>query len=96
MGINVPEYARYNTKPKLKKSNKEIESRNQRLCQEGLEYKCAKCGNAGEYMGKKLILELHHKNGNHNDNCIENLEFVCPNCHSQTETFSGKNKQYRD
>lgn len=62
-----------------------------RLVKEGyLEYKCAICGNLGEWNGKKLVLQLDHKNGIHNDNRIYNLRFLCPNCHSQTDTFCGK------
>ena len=56
-----------------------------------LEYKCEKCGNTGEWNGKPLVLQLEHKNGKHNDHRLENLEFLCPNCHSQTDTYSGKN-----
>ncbi len=51
---------------------------------------CSDCGNKGEWQGKKLTLQLDHVNGNSKDNRIENLRFLCPNCHSQTETFSGK------
>lgn len=62
-----------------------------------LEYKCSICGNAGIYMGKPLILQLDHINGINNDNRLENLRFLCPNCHSQTETFSGRKlKQTKD
>lgn len=57
-----------------------------------LEYVCARCGNTGEWNGKELVLQLEHKNGIHNDHRISNLEFLCPNCHSQTNTYSGKNK----
>lgn len=57
-----------------------------------LEYVCAECGNTGEWNGKKLVLQLEHKNGIHNDHRLSNLEFLCPNCHSQTNTYSGKNK----
>lgn len=56
-----------------------------------LEYKCDSCFNEGEWMGKPITLQLDHKNGINNDNRLGNLRFLCPNCHSQTETFSGKN-----
>lgn len=52
-----------------------------------LEYCCAICGNKGEWQGKQLNLQLDHINGKHNDHRIENLRFLCPNCHSQTETY---------
>lgn len=55
-------------------------------------YVCECCGNDGEWLGKKISLQLDHINGINNDNRIENLRFLCPNCHSQTDTFGGKNK----
>lgn len=55
-----------------------------------LENKCCSCGNEGEWMGKPLTIELDHINGVNNDNRIENLRFLCPNCHSQTPTFRKK------
>lgn len=62
-----------------------------RLVEENvLEYKCEKCSNIGEWLGEKITLQLDHKNGIFNDNRIENLRFLCPNCHSQTDTFAGK------
>lgn len=65
-----------------------------RLINEGLlEYKCVKCGNTGEWMGKKLVLQLDHRNGISNDNRLDNLRILCPNCHSQTNTFSGKSSR---
>lgn len=57
-----------------------------------IEYVCESCGNKGEWNNKKLVLHLDHKNGNNKDNRIENLRYLCPNCHSQTETYCGKNK----
>ena len=58
-----------------------------------LEYKCQECGNSGVWNNKKLKLHLDHINGVNNDHRIENLRFLCPNCHSQTPTYSGKNKK---
>ena len=42
-------------------------------------------------MDKKIVLELHHKNGHSKDNRLENIVFLCPNCHSQTTTHRGRN-----
>lgn len=55
-----------------------------------IEYKCSCCG-ITEWNGKPLTLQLHHINGNNRDNRLENLTFLCPNCHSQTDNFSSKN-----
>lgn len=57
-------------------------------------YECAKCKNKGEWDNKPLSLQLEHKNGVNNDNRLENLEFLCPNCHSQTDSYAGKGKKY--
>lgn len=71
-----------------------INSLKKRLIDEKkLEYKCAFCGNTGEWNGKSLVLELDHINGHNLDHRIENLRFLCPNCHSQTDTYSGRNKK---
>lgn len=56
-------------------------------------YSCEKCG-ISEWNGGKITLELHHKDGNHTNNRLENLEILCPNCHSQTENFRFKNKKH--
>jgi len=52
--------------------------------------RCALCGNSGEWQGKPLTLQLDHANGRYDDNRLENLRWLCPNCHSQTETFAGR------
>ena len=64
-----------------------------RLLKEGLkEHKCESCNNT-EWLGEPISLELHHINGNPNDNRLENLQLLCPNCHSYTDTYRAKNKK---
>ena len=56
------------------------------------ENKCEIC-KITEWNNKKINCELDHINGINNDNRLENLRIICPNCHSQTTTNSGKNKR---
>lgn len=66
-----------------------------RLLEEGiLRHECYECG-ITHWFGKALTLQLDHINGINDDNRIENLRMLCPNCHSQTDTFSGKNRRKR-
>lgn len=58
----------------------------------GLKYECSGCGLGPSWNGKPLTLHAEHKNGNRCDCRPNNLEFLCPNCHTQTETF-GKPKK---
>jgi hypothetical protein len=60
------------------------------LKEEVFPHKCNKCDRT-EWNGKPIPLELEHKNGNHSDNTLSNLELLCPNCHAQTSTYRGKN-----
>lgn len=55
-----------------------------------LEDKCSICG-ITNWHGQKLSLHLDHINGVHDDNRLENLRLLCPNCHSCTPTYAGKN-----
>jgi 5-methylcytosine-specific restriction endonuclease McrA len=57
----------------------------------GWEFKCSSCRNT-DWMGKPIAIELEHINGNNKDNRIENLTFLCPNCHAMTSTWRGRNK----
>jgi 5-methylcytosine-specific restriction endonuclease McrA len=62
-----------------------------RLINLGLkEDRCELCG-ISEWLGAPLSLALHHVNGDGKDNRLENLQLLCPNCHSQTDNFAGRN-----
>lgn len=53
------------------------------------EYKCECCG-ISEWNGKPIRLQLHHIDGDHFNNELTNLQLLCPNCHSQTDSYAGK------
>jgi hypothetical protein len=67
-----------------------------RLIADGLkEPRCERCG-IEDWLGEPLTLALHHRNGDTCDDRLENLSLLCPNCHSQTENFAGRNRRGRD
>jgi 5-methylcytosine-specific restriction endonuclease McrA len=62
-----------------------------RLLRDGiLKNQCSRCG-IGDWRGKPLGIHIDHINGEKNDWRLENLRMLCPNCHSQTPTFGGRN-----
>lgn len=62
-----------------------------RLLAEGLlEYKCSICG-IKDWLAKPLVLQLDHINGDPFDHRLTNLRLLCPNCHTQTINFAGRN-----
>lgn len=63
-----------------------------KLIEDGIKkHKCEICG-LTEWNNEKIPLELHHIDGDRYNNVYENLQILCPNCHSQTDNNSGKNK----
>ena len=75
------------------KNSKDVQSNKVRikLLKEGYkEHKCECCGNT-EWLGQKIPLELHHIDGNRNNNVIDNFQLLCPNCHAFTDSYRGKN-----
>jgi Zn finger protein HypA/HybF involved in hydrogenase expression len=96
----------YNTTIENRKENEEVFIENSPACRSLIksrilkdnliDYKCRDCNITNIWAGKEITLHLEHCNGIGNDNRVETLCFLCPNCHSQTSTFSGKSKYKKE
>jgi hypothetical protein len=66
-----------------------------RLLASGLKQdRCERCG-ISTWRGEPLVMALHHESGDPNDNRLENLRLLCPNCHGLTPNFGGRNRRPR-
>jgi 5-methylcytosine-specific restriction endonuclease McrA len=82
------------TEVMVKNSDYDRGNLKRRIITEGLlKEVCALCGQLPEWKGEKLVLVLDHINGINNDHRLENLRLLCPNCNSQTSTFTSRNKK---
>ncbi|THA81850.1 HNH endonuclease [Streptomyces sp. A0592] len=73
----LPEGASRVHRPRLHRALQEI----------GVPYACDDCGNTGEWRGQPITLQIDHISGDWRDNRRENLRYLCPNCHSLTDTW---------
>lgn len=67
-----------------------------RLLGAGIKEACCEVCGLVEWRGEPIAFQLHHINGNGQDNRLDNLALLCPNCHSQTDTWGGRNKRRRN
>lgn len=62
------------------------------MLEAGVSHQCDVCKTGPEWQGRPLVLQLDHRDGDWSNHTKENLRFLCPNCHSQTETYGKRAK----
>lgn len=72
-------------------SKEQVKRLRDALIESGIEYKCKNCGISPLWNNCPLVIQINHIDGNWLNNLRTNLRFLCPNCHSQTNTFGTKN-----
>ncbi len=80
--VRIPYGSRRTNPPLLRRALGEI----------GRPYRCALCDNPGQWRDLPLRLEIDHIDGDYHNNLAENLRYLCPNCHTQTDNFSGRSR----
>lgn len=81
------------TDDKLFCRSKVSQSSLRKRARELIEYKCSNCGIRDEWCEKPISLQLDHIDGNRDNNELSNLRWMCPNCHSQTETWGARRRR---
>ena len=76
----------------LRRPNVNRDHLRRRLIAEGLKDARCECCGLSSWLGRPIPLQLHHVNGVGDDNRLENLQVLCANCHSQTDSWGGRNK----
>lgn len=103
MGLNTKHFrnwVQYGMVPTIELLVKNSSINNQtvkkRVLKEGLlKNECSECGNKGFHNGLPLVLHMDHVDGDKTNNELINLRMLCPNCHSQTKTFGGRNIRFQ-
>ena len=85
------------TKPDIIAGKRSEPSTLKKFLSEEVGEQCVECGQEGSWNNKPLVLQLDHIDGDSDNNYPKNLRLLCPNCHTQTETFgnAGQGNRYK-
>lgn len=100
LGLDTSHFVHYTPRPEFLLSDEEIFCPNSEHTYRGKDRfyertpdQCMLCPQGPVWNGEPLKFQIDHKNGDNRDCRWENLQKLCPNCHTQTETFCGRNKK---